>query len=141
MYHVPVLFFIQTPLDLMMRPALWTPPGESGSVGAPSEHHRSTLGAPSEHPRSWVDVFGGTKKPSKKNIDFWTQFCSTLAPTWHHFWLILHIFFDIFFDEKMILIFPCLAPPVDAQTLEFAGRANTSMGSEHHAQASIHPQN
>ena len=45
MYHVPVLFFIQTPLDLMMRPAPVDPAGRKCDH---SEHPRSTTGAPSE---------------------------------------------------------------------------------------------
>ena len=89
------------PLDLMMRPAPVDPAGRKCDH---SEHPRSKVGAgpmfleaPKNHQKK-TSIFGGIFGP------LW-------LPKWLHFCFILHLFFGIFFDEKMIPIFPCFSPP------------------------------
>ena len=87
------LFFIQTPLDLMMRPAPVDPAGRK------CDH--------SEHPRSIVGVgsmFLEAPKNHQKNSSILDAFFLYFwIPKWHHFCLILHLFFNIFFDEKIAM--------------------------------------
>ena len=58
---------------------------ESVLLGAPSRPTRSLLGAYSELRRRFLDVFGGTKKTSKKTSIFWCLFDSILAPFFVNF--------------------------------------------------------